>query len=85
MTFILQMLETEESDQVQCVLCIGICKLLLSGQVTDTRVLASLILTYVSPATADNAELRQCLSYFFPVYCYSAATNQRRMQQVRLG
>ncbi|KAI3616327.1 condensin subunit cnd3 [Moniliophthora roreri] len=81
-TFVLQMLETEESSQVQSVLCVGICKLLLSGQVTDTRVLASLILTYVSPATADNAELRQCLSYFFPLYCYSALENQRRMQSI---
>ncbi|EEB90234.1 hypothetical protein MPER_11581 [Moniliophthora perniciosa FA553] len=81
-SFVLQMLETEESNQVQSVLCVGICKLLLSGQVTDTRVLASLILTYVSPATADNAELRQCLSYFFPLYCYSAPENQRRMQSI---
>ncbi|KAG7094853.1 hypothetical protein E1B28_005661 [Marasmius oreades] len=79
-TFILQMLESEESNQVQTVLCVGICKLLLSGQVTDSRVLASLILTYVSPATSDNPELRQCLSYFFPLYCYSSRENQRRMQ-----
>ncbi|KAL0578384.1 chromosome condensation complex Condensin, subunit G [Marasmius crinis-equi] len=76
------MLESEESGQVQTVLCVGICKLLLSGQVTDTRVLASLILTYVSPATSDNAELRQCLTYFFPLYCYSSSQNQSRMQSV---
>ncbi|KAL0058503.1 chromosome condensation complex Condensin, subunit G [Marasmius tenuissimus] len=81
-TFVLQMLESEESSQVQTVLCVGICKLLLSGQVTDTRVLASLILTYVSPATSDNAELRQCLTYFFPLYCYSSSQNQSRMQSV---
>ncbi|KAK1232890.1 chromosome condensation complex Condensin, subunit G [Marasmius sp. AFHP31] len=81
-TFVLQMLESEESSQVQTTLCVGICKLLLSGQVTDTRVLASLILTYVSPATSDNAELRQCLTYFFPLYCYSSSQNQSRMQSV---
>jgi len=36
----------------------------------------------MSPYTAENQELRQCLSYFFPVYCYSSSTNQRRMQQI---
>lgn len=44
--------------------------------------LKSLVLVYVSPETADNQELRQCLAYFFPVYCYSNPRNQRRMQQV---
>lgn len=48
----------------------------------DLKVLSSLILVYLSPDTADNQELRQCLSYFFPVYCYSSPANQRRMQQV---
>jgi condensin complex subunit 3 len=38
MTFLLQTLETEESNAVQAVLCIGITKLLISGIVTDPRV-----------------------------------------------
>ena len=46
------------------------------------QVLTSLMLKYVSPDTASNQELRQCLSYFFPVYCYSSPVNQRRMQKV---
>ncbi|KAE9404610.1 hypothetical protein BT96DRAFT_955565 [Gymnopus androsaceus JB14] len=79
--FILQTLESEESD-IQSVVCIGICKLLLSGQVTDSKVLLSLVLTYISPSTMDNAELKQCLSYFFPVYCYSSRENQSRMQSI---
>lgn len=37
---------------------------------------------YISPETASNQELRQCLAYFFPVYCYSSAVYQRRMQKV---
>lgn len=41
-------------------------------------------MAYVSPVTANNQELRQCLSYFFPAYSYSSAANQRRMQSVRL-
>ncbi|KAL0960210.1 hypothetical protein HGRIS_011843 [Hohenbuehelia grisea] len=81
-TFLLHTLETEESGMIQTVLCIGISKLLLAGFVTDSRVLASLVLVYVSPATSDNPELRQCLSYFFPVYCYSSPANQSLMQSI---
>jgi hypothetical protein len=46
------------------------------------QVLTSLIVSYLSPDTADNQELRQCLAYFFPVYCYSSPINQRRMHKV---
>ena len=42
--------------------------------------LVSLALIYLSPDTADNQELRQCLSYFFPAYSYSAPAHQRVMQ-----
>ena len=37
---------------------------------------------YISPTTKDNQELRQCLSYFFPVYSYSSPGNQNRVQKV---
>ncbi|KAI0941839.1 hypothetical protein AcV7_002413 [Taiwanofungus camphoratus] len=80
--YFLHLLEKEDSDQVQALLCIGISKLMLSGMITDDRVLKSLVLVFISPETATNQELRQCLSYFFPVYCYSSAANQRRMQKV---
>ncbi|KAK0203511.1 nuclear condensing complex subunit [Desarmillaria ectypa] len=81
-TFLVQTLEVEESNAVQAVLCIGICKLLLAGLVRDPKVLTTLVLTYISPSTSDNPELRQCLSYFFPVYCYSSLENQARMQSI---
>ncbi|KZT66150.1 hypothetical protein DAEQUDRAFT_730656 [Daedalea quercina L-15889] len=81
-TFLLHLLETEESDKVQALLCMGIAKLMLAGMITDEEVLRSLVLMYISPETADNQELRQCLAYFFPVYCYSSTQNQRRMQQI---
>ncbi|KAK0494637.1 nuclear condensing complex subunit [Armillaria luteobubalina] len=81
-TFLVQTLEVEESNAVQAVLCIGICKLLLAGLVKDPKVLTTLVLTYISPSTSDNPELRQCLSYFFPVYCYSSLENQARMQSI---
>ncbi|TRM63723.1 nuclear condensing complex subunit [Schizophyllum amplum] len=81
-TYLLHTLQNEDSHQIQATLCIGLSKLLLSGLVTDEKVLTSLLMAYVSPATAGNYEVRQCLSYFFPVYCYSSAENQLRMQKV---
>lgn len=80
--FLLHILSAEESDRVQAVLVIGLAKLVLAGMVGDEKVLKSLVAAYVSPDTADNLELRQCLSYFLPAYCYASCTNQRRMQQV---
>ncbi|THH31051.1 hypothetical protein EUX98_g3136 [Antrodiella citrinella] len=80
--FLLHILENEESEKVQALLCVGISKLMLSGMITDDRVLRSLVLVYMSPETTENQELRQCLTYFFPVYCYSSPINQRRMQRI---
>ena len=81
--FILQLLENEEVEKVQALLCVGIAKLMLAGMVADERVLQTLVLVFISPETAENQELRQCLSYFFPVYAYSSQANQRRMKDVR--
>ena len=80
--FLLKTLDQEESDKIQALLCTGIAKLMLAGFISKDKVLESLVLVYVSPQTAQNLELRQCLSYFFPVYCYSSPANQRRMQKV---
>lgn len=46
------------------------------------QILNRLVLLYFASETADNQPLRQCLSYFFPVYCYSSPINQRRMSKV---
>lgn len=48
------------------------------------QILNHLVLAYFATETADNHELRQCLSYFIPVYCYSNPKNQRRVGNVRL-
>ncbi|KAJ7635072.1 nuclear condensing complex subunit [Roridomyces roridus] len=84
--------ESEGSARVQAIMCIGLAKLLLAGLVTDPKatdnqeqILKSLLLAYVSPVTADNAELRQCLAYFFSVYCYSSAENQSRLRAIFLS
>ncbi|CAA7257465.1 unnamed protein product [Cyclocybe aegerita] len=80
--FLLQLLEGEESPEAQAVLATGFCKLLLSGIVNEPKVLVCLALLYISPTTANNQELRQCLSYFFPVYSYSSAANQCRIASI---
>jgi Nuclear condensing complex subunits, C-term domain len=48
---------------------------------TGLQVLVSLALIYLSPDTAENQELRQSLSYFFPAYSYSSPGHQRLMQK----
>ena len=37
---------------------------------------------YFSPETAENQAVRQCLTYFLPVFCYSSPENQRRLLNV---
>ncbi|KAG1728449.1 nuclear condensing complex subunit [Suillus lakei] len=83
--FFLHVLEREESDKVQALLCIGLAKLVLAGMICDDKVLQSLVAAYLAPDTIDNQEVRQCLAYFFPVYCYSSTVNQRRMQRLFIG
>ncbi|TYJ51732.1 hypothetical protein B9479_007684 [Cryptococcus floricola] len=68
--------------EVQAVACEGVAKLMLAGMISDVVVLQSLVLLYFSPETAENQPLRQCLTYFLPVYCYTAAENQRRMLDI---
>ena len=46
------------------------------------KIVFDILMAYVSPYTSDNQELRQCISYFFPVYCYSSPINQQNMQKV---
>lgn len=79
--FLLGLLEDDEA-RVQAVAAEGMAKLMLSGMVRDGEALRSLVLVYMSPETIGNQEMRQCLSYFLPVYCFSSSTNQRRLQRV---
>ncbi|CAE6456848.1 unnamed protein product, partial [Rhizoctonia solani] len=79
--FLMHQLE-DEDEEIQAITCVGFSKLLLAGIVTDDKVLRSLVASYLQPDTVDNQPLRQCLSYFLPVYCYSSSNNQRTMQRV---
>ncbi|OCF54753.1 condensin complex subunit 3 [Kwoniella mangroviensis CBS 10435] len=73
---------SQDSPEVQAVACEGVAKLMLAGMISDETVLQSLVLLYFSPETADNQPLRQCLTYFLPIYCYSSSENQRRMLSI---
>lgn len=79
--FLLSLLEDDE-EPIQAVAAEGMAKLMLSGMVEDEEALRSLILVYMSPETIANQEMRQCLGYFLPVYCFSSSANQRRLQRV---
>ncbi|KAN0063607.1 chromosome condensation complex Condensin, subunit G [Thecaphora frezii] len=80
-TYLLSLLEDDDAA-VQSAACEGMAKLMLTGMVEDDEALKSLVLVYMSPDTMENQELRQCLSYFIPVYCLSSSANQRRLQRV---
>ncbi|KAJ1031134.1 hypothetical protein NDA18_002353 [Ustilago nuda] len=80
-SYLLSLLEDDE-PAVQSAACEGMAKLMLTGMVEDDEALKSLVLIYMSPETMENQELRQCLSYFLPVYCGSSSWNQRRLQRV---
>lgn len=80
-SYLLSLLEDDEPS-VQSAACEGMAKLMLTGMVEDDEALKSLVLIYMSPETMENQELRQCLSYFLPVYCGSSSWNQRRLQRV---
>ncbi|TFK65897.1 ARM repeat-containing protein [Pluteus cervinus] len=73
--------DTLESPEELALVCIGTTKLMIAGMVTDTSILESLVKLYLLPHTADNQELRQCLTFFFPVYSYSSPANQSRIQK----
>lgn len=81
--FLLGLLEAEDDD-LQAIAAEGMAKLMLNGMVEDDDALRSLVLVYMSPETSGNQQLRQCLSYFLPVYCYSSSACQRRLQRVIL-
>ncbi|WFD36640.1 chromosome condensation complex Condensin, subunit G [Malassezia cuniculi] len=79
--FLLGLLE-DDDPVAQATAAEGFAKLLLTGVVTSDDVVKSLVLIYMSPDTADNQALRQCLSYFLPLFCSSHARHQRIIERV---
>ncbi|BFZ59916.1 chromosome condensation complex Condensin, subunit G [Saitoella coloradoensis] len=79
---LLTALQWSESPEVQAAAVEGVAKLMLSNIVTDPNILKILVVLYFDPSSSENQRLRQCLTYFLPVYCHSLGDNQVRMQQV---
>ena len=60
----------------------ALSKAMLSRLITEPDLLKQLVVAYFDPDTADNAQLRQSLRYFLPVYCHSRAENAARMVSI---
>ena len=67
---------------VQATGATALSKAMLSRLITEPDLLKQLVVAYFDPDTADNAQLRQSLSYFLPVYCHSRAENATRMVSI---
>ncbi|PQE08257.1 condensin complex subunit 3 protein [Rutstroemia sp. NJR-2017a BVV2] len=78
-----------KDPEVQAAATVAVAKLLLGRVISDASpaiddLLKTLVVLYFDPSTAHNQGVRQTLSYFLPVYCYSRAENQDRMRAVAL-
>ncbi|KAI7867392.1 nuclear condensing complex subunit [Spinellus fusiger] len=68
-----------DDPEMQAIAAQGLSKLMLSRIYQDKDLL---ILLYFFPSTIDNIAIQQCLSYFFPAYCYSSSSNQALLSSV---
>jgi condensin complex subunit 3 len=78
-----------KSPEVQAAATVAVSKLMLGRVIADGStaiddLLKTLVVLYFDPSTAHNQGVRQALSYFLPVYCYSRKENQDRMRKVAL-
>lgn len=74
-----------EDPNVQSTGATALSKLMLGQLITDTDLLKQLVISFFDPETSSNAQLRQALSYFLPVYCHSRHENAERMVQATTG
>ncbi|KAF2483369.1 nuclear condensing complex subunit [Neohortaea acidophila] len=71
-----------DDPAVQSTGATALSKAMLSRLITNEDLLKQLVITYFDPETNSNAQLRQSLSYFLPVYCHSRAGNAKLMATV---
>ncbi|KAJ3159991.1 hypothetical protein HDU86_001256 [Geranomyces michiganensis] len=60
----------------------GSAKLMMLSFMSDELVLQQIIVLYYHPHTRNMNRLRQCLSYFLPVFAHAAHANQALLQTV---
>ncbi|KAK0265443.1 chromosome condensation complex Condensin, subunit G [Friedmanniomyces endolithicus] len=70
---------------VQSTAATTLAKTMLTSLITSPDLLKQLVLGFFDPETADNAQFRQSLAYFLPVYCHSRAENAGRMAGIAPG
>ncbi|KAJ3056122.1 hypothetical protein HK097_008045 [Rhizophlyctis rosea] len=73
-----------DNEAILTVAVEGMAKLFVLGYVKDVQFLKQLVVLYFHPATKNMQRLRQCLSYFFPVYAHSSHKNQKYIQEIFL-
>ena len=75
-------MKADTIPEVQAATTTAICKLMLTSVITDEDLLKSAVVLYLDPASRENAGVRQALTYFIPVYCYSRRENMERMANI---
>lgn len=69
-------------SDVQAAATTALCKLMLTSAITDEDLLKTAVVLYFDPASGANPGVRQALTYFLPVYCYSRRENMERMANI---
>ena len=62
----------DPSMEIQCTAAEGFVRLLLHRVHRDPQILEGLFHLYFHPSTTESPRLRQCLSYFFPAFSFTA-------------
>ena len=83
-------LKSSSPPGVQSAAAMSLSKLLLTSrlnipQFSLDELLRSLVVAFFDPITVDNANLRQALAYFLPVYCHSRIENCSQMARIAVG
>ncbi|KAJ3411521.1 hypothetical protein HDV05_002082 [Chytridiales sp. JEL 0842] len=60
----------------------GVTKLMIQKHISDPEVLQALVVFYFHPHLTEFHRLRQCLSYFLPIFCFSSYENQAIMSSI---
>ena len=75
-------IKAEHTPEVQSAAITASSKLMLTSVVYDEDLLKQIVICYFDPVTKGNAGVRQALSYFLPVFCYSRRVNMERMASI---
>ncbi|KAI8986589.1 nuclear condensing complex subunit [Pilobolus umbonatus] len=76
-----------DSSEIQRVATEGLTKLMLTKRFRDEEILRLLVLLYFFPTSSTdtgNHKIRQCLTYFFPAFCFSSSENQKSLINITI-